>query len=73
MQWIRETLLNLGDADKRLTQVELARLVSDRRRGNLAKFQPYLPPSLEGAYLSERMFDVVGVSSLARGSAFEIV
>lgn len=73
LQSIRDALLKLRDADARLTQSELAHLVSDRQRGKLAKFQPYLPPNLEGTYLSGKLFDVKGVSNLAREAGFEAI
>lgn len=42
-------------------------------RGRLAKFQPYLPPDLEGGYLAERLFDLAGAAELARRSGFPLV
>jgi ATP-dependent Lhr-like helicase len=69
---IQFELRKLRDADEHTSRPELARLVSEKQRGKLAKFQPYLPPNLEAAYLSERLFDVNGVSNLARRSRFEI-
>lgn len=69
---IQVELRKLRDADKHMSRPELARLVSEKQRGKLAKFQPYLPPNLEGAYLSERLFDVPGASGLARKAGFEI-
>ncbi len=71
--FVRKALLDLRDADKRLGQSDLAHLVSDKQRGKLAKFQPYLPPDLEGAYLADKLFDVHGASELARKSEFEVV
>jgi ATP-dependent Lhr-like helicase len=70
---VRNALLKLRDADERLTHSDLARLVSGKHRGKLAKFQPYLPPDLEGAYLADKLFDVEGTSDLARRSEFAVV
>lgn len=70
---VRDTLLGVRDADVRFSTTEKAALVSDRVRGKLAKFQPYLPPDLEGEYLAERLFDLAGAVELARCSRFLLV
>jgi ATP-dependent Lhr-like helicase len=70
---VRDALRDVRDADVRLSAAEKAALVSDKARGKLAKFQPYLPPDLEGAYLAERLFDLVGAADVARSSEFPLV
>ncbi len=66
-------LRNLHDIDSRLGDAEKANLVDDKNRGQLAKFQPYLPHDLEGSYLAEKLFDFEGTARLARESAFPVI
>lgn len=70
---VRAALLSLREARARLTDNDLADLVSGKKRGRLAKFQPYLPHDLEGAYLAEKLFDVPGVATLAAEAEFPVV
>lgn len=70
---VRAALLSLREAKARLTDVDLANLVSEKKRGRLAKFQPYLPHDLEGAYLAERLLDVPGAADLAGEAEFPIL
>lgn len=71
--YVREALLKIRDADKRLGREDLSRLVSEKNRARMSKFQPYLPPDLEGSYLAERLFDLRGAAELARNSEFATV
>jgi ATP-dependent Lhr-like helicase len=61
------------NAGERLTEADKAGLVTEKSRGKLTKFQPYLPPDLEGAFLYERLFDVAGAAELARQAKFSTV
>jgi len=70
---VRTELQSLRDVDLRLTEADKAALVSEKNRGRLAKFQPYLPPEIEGAYLAERLFDVPGTAILATEATFPII
>lgn len=70
---VRAALLSLREAKARLTDDDLANLVSEKKRGRLAKFQPYLPHDLEGAYLAEKLFDILGTADLAAEANFPIV
>ena len=69
---VRTTLQDLGEVDARLNEADKAALVTEKSRGRLTKFQPYLPPELEGAYLAERLFDLEGVAHLARAADFTL-
>lgn len=70
---VRTELRGLADVDQRLSNSEKAALVVPKYRDRLAKFQPYLPPRLEGAYLAERLFDFAGTAMLAQESAFPLL
>lgn len=70
---VRAELRGLRDANSRLTDAEKATLVSEKNRGRLSKFQPYLPPDLEGSYLAEMLFDLKGTAQFASESSFPIV
>lgn len=70
---VRTELLSLRDIDSRLSDAERANLVDEKNRGQLAKFQPYLPRDLEGSYLAEKLFDLEGTARLARESAFPVI
>ncbi len=68
---VRAALLGVRGADA-TPSAEKSALVTDKVRGKLAKFQPYLPPDLEGSYLAERLFDLEGAAQLAKGSEFTL-
>lgn len=70
---VRAALWSLREAESHLTNTDLANLVSEKKRGRLAKFQPYLPRDLEGAYLAEKLFDIPGAANLAAEAEFPIV
>ena len=70
VETVRAALRRGRQADTRFSAAEKAGLVSEKVRGKLAKFQPYLPPDLEGAYLADRLFDLPGVARLAQDSEF---
>lgn len=70
---VRRELLKLKDANSRMSREDLASLVSDKQRGKMSKFQPYLPSNLEGSYLAKKLFDFDGVANLARESEFTII
>ncbi len=70
---VRSMLRGLRDADSRLSTSERVALVSGKRRGRLAKFQPYLPQHLEALYLAQEMLDIPGAANLARKSEFPVV
>ena len=69
----RDALHKIRNAEERLSREDLSRLVSEKQRGDESKFQPYLPPNLEGSYLADKLFDLEGASKLARESEFLIV
>ncbi len=66
-------LRGLRDADVRLSVSERVGLVSGKRRGRLAKFQPYLPQNLEALYLARELLDIPGAANVAAESEFPIV
>jgi hypothetical protein len=70
---VRSLLRRLRDADARLSTSERVALVSEKRRGRLAKFQPYLPRDLEALYLAQEMLDIPGAANLASKSEFPVV
>lgn len=70
---VRAELRGLRDVGARLGDAERANLVDDKYRGQLAKFQPCLPRSLEGSYLAENLFDFEGTARLAGESSFPII
>ncbi len=70
---VRKALLKLQGSAAHLSPSDLARIVSKKQRGKLAKFQPYLPADLEGEYLANKLFDLQGMSSLVKEAGFEII
>ena len=66
-------LRELRDTDAHLAGTEIAALVGKKSRGRLAKFQPYLPPDLEAAYLAKELFDFAATAGFAKDSAFPIL
>ena len=70
---IRSMLCGLHDADARLSASERVALVSGKRRGRLAKFQPYLPRDLEALYLAREILDIPGAANLASKSKFPVL
>lgn len=63
----------LHDIDQRLSREDMASLVTEKTRGKLAKFQPYLPPAIESSYLADRIFDFSGVAELSRQASFPLI
>ena len=72
-KFARDALLSLRHVDERSTRADLARLVKGKHRGKLTKFQPYLPPELEGAYLADKLFDLEGMAQIVRESSFSVL
>lgn len=69
---IRSELQALRNLNNSLTDADKAALVRNKDRGRLAKFQPYLPPSLEASFLVQELLDIPGTATLARESSFMI-
>lgn len=70
---ISSMLRAMHDIDRRISGKDMAALVTNKTREKLAKFQQYLPPDLESAYLADRMFDFSGVAVLSSKSSFPLV